>query len=63
MGENYYPQVFLEEKIYLVKENKMKKFINKEFEISSNGSDEDLRNYRLKLNIMMIAERYLLKDI
>ena len=39
MGKNYYPQIFLEEcKQYVVKENKISKFINDELEISS--SDE-----------------------
>ena len=36
MGKNYYPQIFLEEcKQYVVKENKISKFINDELEISS----------------------------
>ena len=38
MGKNYYPQIFLEEYQYVVKENKISKFINDELEISS--SDE-----------------------
>ena len=39
MGKNYYPQIFLEEcKQYVVKENKISKFINDELEICS--SDE-----------------------
>ena len=39
MGKNYYPQIFLEEcKQYVVKENKISKFIIDELEISS--SDE-----------------------
>ena len=39
MGKNHYPQIFLEEcKQYVVKENKISKFINDELEISS--SDE-----------------------
>ena len=37
----YYPQVFLEEYKYVVKENKMTKFINYELEISSDDSDEE----------------------
>ena len=39
MCKNLYPQVFLECE-YVVKENKMSKFINKEWEILS-GSDEE----------------------
>ena len=36
MGKNSYPQIFLEEyKQYVVKENKISKFINDELEISS----------------------------
>ena len=38
MSENYYPQVFLEEYKYVVKENKM--CIDEEIEISSDESDE-----------------------
>ena len=30
MGKNYYPQVFIEEGGYIVKEMKMNKFINNE---------------------------------
>ena len=40
MGKNYYLQVFLEDCKYVVKENKMTKFINYELEISSDDSDE-----------------------
>ena len=36
MGNNYYPQILLEECKYVVKENKMSKFINNEFDIFSN---------------------------
>ena len=38
MGKNYYPQVFIEECKYVVKKNKMSKFINDELEISSDES-------------------------
>ena len=34
MGKNYYSQVFLARCKYVVKENKMTKFINDELEIS-----------------------------
>ena len=40
MSENYYPQVFLEEYKYVVKENKM--CIDEEIEISSDESDEQV---------------------
>ena len=36
------PQVFLEECKYVVKENKVTKFINEELEISFNESDEEI---------------------
>lgn len=39
MGKNYYPQVFLEEYKYAVKENKISKFANNELKISS---DEEI---------------------
>ena len=42
MGKNYYPQVVLEECKYVVKENKMTKFINDELEISSHDSNEEV---------------------
>ena len=40
MGKNYYPHVFLEEFKYVVKESKMTKFINDEFEITFDETDE-----------------------
>ena len=47
MGKNYYPQVFSEECKYVVKENKMSKFINDQFEISFDKSDysDDTDNF------------------
>ena len=41
MGKNYFPQVFLEECKYIVKEKKMRKFINDDLGISSDESDEE----------------------
>ena len=40
MGENYYPQVFLEECKYIVKENNLSKFINDELESDSSGGPD-----------------------
>ena len=40
MGKNYYPRVFLKEFKYVVKESKMTKFINDEFEITFDETDE-----------------------
>ena len=40
MGENYYPQVFLEECKYIVKENNLSKFINDELESDSSGGSD-----------------------
>ena len=40
MGKNYYPQDFLEEYVYIVKE----KNINDDREISSDDSDEEISN-------------------
>ena len=39
--KNYYPQVFLEECKYVVKEKKKSKFINDNINISSDDSDKD----------------------
>ena len=39
-GKNYYPQVFLEECKYVVKEKKMPKFITDNIEISSDSDRE-----------------------
>ena len=39
--KNYYPQVFLEECKYVVKENKMPEYITDDIEISSNSDRED----------------------
>ena len=38
--KSYYPQVLLEECKYIVKERKVKIYINDDLEISSDGSDE-----------------------
>ena len=40
-GKNYYPQVFLEEFIYIVKEKKMVKYITDDIEISSDSNRQD----------------------
>ena len=42
--KDYYPQVFLEEREYFVKEKKTSKFINDNIEISSDNSDKEDRN-------------------
>ena len=39
--KDYYPQVFLEEREYFVKEKKASKFINDNIEISSDNSDKE----------------------
>ena len=39
--KNYYPQVFLEECKYIVKEKKMSEYITDEIEISSDDSDRE----------------------
>ena len=38
MGKNYYPQVFLDEYKYTVKEKKISQYINDDLEISSDDS-------------------------
>ena len=39
--KDYYPQVFLEEREYFVKEKKTSKFINDNIEIYSDNSDKE----------------------
>ena len=51
MDKNYYSQVFLGDCKYVVKENKMSKFINDELEISSDEEASD--NIRLKINLSL----------
>lgn len=41
-GEIYFLLVFLEEFKYIVKEKKIRKYINDDIEISSDGSDEEI---------------------
>ena len=41
IGKNYFPQVFLEECKYVVKEEKMPKYITSDTEISSSDSDKE----------------------
>ena len=43
-GKNYYPQVFLKECKYVVKEKKMLEYITDEIEISSDDSDAENSN-------------------
>ena len=40
-GKNYYPQVFLEECKYVIKEKKMPEYITDDIEISSDSDRED----------------------
>ena len=40
-GNNYYPILFLEEYKYVVKENKIPKYVINDIEISSNSDRED----------------------
>ena len=40
-GKNYYPQVFLEECKYVVKEKRMPRFITKDTEIYSQEADKE----------------------
>ena len=40
MGKNYYPQVFLEECKYIVKEEKIKRYISDYVEITFNDFDD-----------------------
>ena len=47
-GKNYYPQVFVEEWKYIVKEKKMSEYITDDIENSVDGSDRkdsDEQNY------------------
>ena len=44
IGNNYYPQVFLEECKHVVKEKKMPKYITGNMEISSDDSDKEDSN-------------------
>ena len=47
-GNNYYPQVFLEECKYVVKEKKMSKVIIDNIEISSDSNEENSDEENLK---------------
>ena len=40
MGKNYYPQVFLEECKYIIKENEVIRHITEDLQISSDDSGE-----------------------
>ena len=40
-GKNYYPQVFLEECIYVLKEKKIPEYITDDIKISSDDSDRE----------------------
>ena len=46
--KNYYPQVFLEECKYVVKDKKTSKLIIEDIEISSDDSDNEINTYRNK---------------
>ena len=43
--KNYYPQVFLEECKYIVKEKKISNYITRHINISSDGSDREDSDY------------------
>ena len=60
-GKNYYPQVFLEECKYVVKEKKIPKYIIDDIEISS---DTDRENLMKKVPIKKIPmKKILMKNI
>ena len=40
-GKNYYPEVFLEECKYVIKEKKIHKYITDDIEISSDSDEEN----------------------
>ena len=41
VGEKYYPQVFLEERKYVKRKNKMFNYINDDLEMTSSDDDDD----------------------
>ena len=45
-GKNYYPQVFLEECKYVVKEKQTPEYITDDIEISSDNSDREDFDYK-----------------
>lgn len=56
ISKNQYPQVFIEECKYVIKENKMSEFINDKFEISSDKevSDEELIKTQDKDSVFLV---------
>ena len=62
-GENYYPQVFVEECKYVVKENKIPKYITDNIEMSSDSdrenSDEESFDEENQKNINIIIQFFL----
>ena len=62
-GENYYPQVFVEECKYVVKENKIPKYITDNIELSSDSdrenSDEESFDEENQKNINIIIQFFL----
>ena len=59
-GNNYFPQVFLEQCKYVVKEKKMLEYINDNIEISSDREDSDEENSNKKNSDEDIMRRIIL---
>ena len=69
-GKNYYPQVFLEECKYVIKERKIHNYITNDFEISSdsdedNSGEEILEKNQIKKILMrkILVKKILVKKI
>ena len=57
-GKNYYPQVFVEEYKYVVKEKKMSRYIADDIEISSDSDREESDAEILMKKILMKKVKY-----
>ena len=58
-GKNYYPQVFLEECKYIIKEKKVIRYITDDLEISSGDSDEEY--FSFYKHVIKKFKKYLLR--
>ena len=57
-GKSYYPQVFLEEFKFIVKEKKMPEYITDDIEISSDNSHTEDSETKYRMRLFLYLKRF-----
>ena len=57
-GKSYYPQVFLEESKFIVKEKKMPEYITDDIEIFSDNSDTEDSETKYRMRLFLYLKHF-----